>query len=186
MTDQPWQEQIGDQVRTVRIIVGSLLSGVVMFTVIALVMPSGVGAGPNGPGGDLPLVSWIALGFGVLALLLHKLVPTLVVAGGRKAIQSGAWNSADNPQAKELAERLGTPGMLFALFQTKTIVGGAILEGAAFFNLVAYLIERQWMSLAAAITLACFLLMLLPNREGVIRWIEEQLDRIAEANKDTF
>lgn len=64
-------------------------------------------------------------------------------------------------------------------YQTQLIVGLALLEGAAFFNLVAYLIEAQLYTLAIAGMLAFVMMLRFPTLRSVRDWIERR-DREAE------
>ena len=57
-------------------------------------------------------------------------------------------------------------------YQVKLIVGLALLEGAAFLNLVAYLLEGRTLSLWMAVLLAGLLAMRFPTVAGVENWLE--------------
>ena len=61
-----------------------------------------------------------------------------------------------------------------ATYQTKLIVGAAIFEGAAFFNLVAYMIEGQTFNLATAAVLVVFILLQFPSVGGVQDWLDQR------------
>ena len=65
---------------------------------------------------------------------------------------------------------------LLGLYNTRTILGGAMLEGAAFFALVTYMVERDPVGLAGAILLILGVALHFPTRSRVIRWSEEQLE----------
>jgi hypothetical protein len=62
----------------------------------------------------------------------------------------------------------------------KTIVGGAILEGAGFCNLTAYLIEGQMYSLALAGLLIVAILAGIPTRSALDGWLEKTRHRMQE------
>jgi len=47
-----------------------------------------------------------------------------------------------------------------------------LLEGAAFFNLVTYMAGGMWWSLAFALGLILWILMLFPTRTRLRHWIE--------------
>jgi hypothetical protein len=68
-----------------------------------------------------------------------------------------------------------------AMYQTKLIVGAAIFEGAAFFNLVTYMIEGQVFSLAIAGVLLLLILMHFPTVGGVQEWLETRTQRARDA-----
>jgi cytochrome c biogenesis protein ResB len=69
---------------------------------------------------------------------------------------------------------------LLAVFSTKTILGGAILEGAGFFNVTAYLIEGQGYALVLGLILMVGILIGIPTRHGLESWLEQQQRRIQE------
>lgn len=69
-------------------------------------------------------------------------------------------------------------GPLEALYQTPTIVQQALLEGAAFFQVIAYLLEGQPLNLGLTLGLILRLTLLFPKREAVERWIGTQRDRM--------
>ena len=122
--------------------------GVLMFAGIAVV---GVGALQEPP--KSPLISLIGGGFAVVAFVLHLVVPALV--------------------AKQQIRTSGEDG-LHGVFQSKTIVGLALLEGAAFLNIVALIVEHNWWSLAIAGGLVFWMLAMFPTRTRVTQWIETQ------------
>jgi hypothetical protein len=63
------------------------------------------------------------------------------------------------------------------VYQTATIVGAALLEGAAFFLLVAYFVEGTSWTLPAALAVWLLLAWLhFPTRSSVEHWLTEQQD----------
>ena len=54
------------------------------------------------------------------------------------------------------------------------IIAAAILEGAAFFLLIAYLLEGQAICLAAACLFVTLIAAKFPTRTGVESWTEKQ------------
>ncbi len=166
MLDQSWQEEIKKQVRMPQIVVGALIAGVLMFAAIAIVMQSGdrdqIEAPDNAEAeaqGDVNagavdtkiIFLGIGVAAGVLALLLHRVIAGAAVAKGRRSIQSGQWAMPKGSQAfEEMVSKMGDAGKLFLLFQARTVTAGSILEGAAFFNLVAYIITSQVVHLGVA------------------------------------
>ena len=63
---------------------------------------------------------------------------------------------------------------LYGVYRTKLILGLAMLEGMAFFNIVACIMEHNWWSLALAGCLIVWMLMAFPSQGRVERWIETQ------------
>ncbi len=64
---------------------------------------------------------------------------------------------------------------LAGLYQTTTIVAAAFLEGAAFMNVVAFLLEGNPISLGLAIGLAMGILAMFPSGQRIATWVEMQL-----------
>ena len=157
MSDPEWQERITSVLRQLQIIVGSLVAGCLFFLVIVLVVSSGMAAAEG-----LPLISYIAIGFAVMALLARITIPRAMLASGRRKIrrQGGHAAAADG---------------LLQLLPTQTIVACAVLEGATFFLLVAYLVEGWLPALIVAVALIVLLGLHMPTRSRAIHWIEDQL-----------
>jgi hypothetical protein len=167
------------------VIVGALVFGCLSFMAIALVMrpdPQPAG-GAAGGGNQQPLVTWIALGVACVALPLRVIVPGKVVSIGRRAIlrdfaatlaKSSPKPLEDPDHGGKLADRLA------ALLMTRTIMACAILEGASFFLLAAYLLEGRLLALGVAITLILVLGGCFPTRSVVLHWIEVQARLIDE------
>jgi hypothetical protein len=163
MTGPGTDEVPAGRLLTMRIIVCALVMGVLAFAGVAAFVRS-QGAMPPTP--DVPLVSYIAAGYGALMLLAWSVVPPAIVTGARR---------------KLLAETAVTTGRLLDLFHTRLIVGAALLEGAAFFFLIAYMLEGLPWALAGGLFFAALLAMLyFPTREGVEGWVAEQREALAQ------
>lgn len=138
-------------VRVMQIITVALVSGVVIFSLIAVFVVGALKERPNGQ-----LISLLAVGMSVFAFVGHLVVPRILV---RQAVQNVNPDDA---------------GALCGIYQTQMIVGLALLEGMAFFNIIACIIEHNWWSLAVAGCLVLWMLMAFPSRDRVEQWIETQ------------
>jgi hypothetical protein len=108
-----------------------------------------------------------------VAIVLWAVVPGVVAGRMRQAIVDG-----NAPQALPLsanAAELENVVPLAASYLTRLIIGDALLEGAAFFNLVAYLIEQQVFSLAVAGALLLIILAQFPSLSRLTDWVEREL-----------
>ena len=65
--------------------------------------------------------------------------------------------------------------MLIGLFQTKIFVASAILEGAVFFLLIAYMAEHSILCISAAVVLLFLLVAQMPTNGRAAYWVEDQL-----------
>lgn len=156
MTAQP---QVGaDQVgRMSQIIVGALMMGVVMFGVVVLVVVNPGAAGGAKPP-QQPILTWMAAGMAAVMLGTRAVVPGVIASVATKqALASGG----------DLRESLAP------VYQTKTIIGNAMLEGAAFFGLVSYLIEHNWISLCAAGAMLVVMAATFPSQGQFEQWVDQ-------------
>jgi len=181
MNDAPWEEKVAKHVRVLQIIVGALVAGCVFFLVIVLVTG---GTAPGNVGNECPLIiSYVALALLVAAIAARGIVPVVVVRVGRRNIAQGTFSSTQ-ASARDESQQSPSPerdaAMLLTLFQAKTIVGAALIEGVTFFMLIAYMIERYAPVLAAAVVLILVIAAHTPTRSGVIHWVEDQLRLVDE------
>jgi hypothetical protein len=154
-------------VRVEQIIVGALAFGLVNFLLIVLLVP--------GQPQPQPLLSALAVGSTVMAIVARMIVPALVVAGMRRGIAAGTWP----PQGGNLppgVPETNNADRLLSVHQTKTVIEGALLEAAAFFVLVVYLMTRESWLLGIAAVLLAWLVFSMPTRERNEQWVEQQLE----------
>jgi hypothetical protein len=145
--------------RLLQIIIFSLVMGATAFLVVVLVVPA--------PERLNETLVWPGVGFGVLQLVLAAVVPQIILRKQRQAAVSGPTPISE-------------VGSLVAGIQVRRIIAGALLEGAAFFNLVAYMQGRQVVSLAMAGALIAGLVTLIPLRSLVEQWVETEVRTIRE------
>ena len=74
---------------------------------------------------------------------------------------------------------LVTDGELLGLYQVRLIVGLALLEGAAFFNILVFSMEHHWASLMVGGILILLLLSRWPTRSKIESWIRTQRELAA-------
>jgi len=140
-------------VRMLQIIVAALVSGVLMFAAVALSLSERVA--------EMPMLGYVGLGFATIAILVWSIVPAQIVATQRN--QRVARNEGAVAEAE-----------LYQSFMTSRIVGNAVLEGAAFFNVIVYMSEGQWWSLAIVGLLLLMMLMNFPTRDRLDAFVAEQ------------
>lgn len=136
-------------VRGMQVIAGALLLGVLTFAAIAVFLVQ-FGSMPLHDGH--PIVSMIMAGFAFIQLIAAGVVPPLV---GQVSI--GA-----------------TISDLIMTYRTRLILRYALCEGGCFANLVAYIVEGQWWTLAIVAALVFVLLTMFPTRTSLEHWIETQ------------
>ena len=169
-----WQMQI----RTLQVIVGAIVVGCVIFTVVAVVVGSMAGK-PASPG----IISYLAVGLAAVMIVARSVVLGLMASRGRKSIAQNRTGATANPAvsgAPSAGEMSPERARLAGLFMARTIAGAAILEGAALFSLVAYLVENSPISLAAALVLLVFIVLQFPTLSRATAWLDDQERRLRE------
>lgn len=142
-------DQVG---RTAQIIVGALMMGQIIFLGIALMQ----GQGKPAVLGPIALLGAVITAMMILvATILSRLSP---VAAIRKLAEQRPenWRTALAP-----------------IYTTKTILANAPIEGAGFFNGVAYLIHAHWISLACAGIGLALMAITFPSQMKFESWAEQ-------------
>lgn len=168
------------RLKTMQIVWAALLSGVAMFLVIALVVRSGRGEilVPD-RARDFSLMLVVSAAFiGVAGVLASFTIPSLLVNG---QVQSLATRASG--KGHEIPPPPTLP--LLTIYQSRLILGLALLEGAAFFNLVVFLVEGSPISLAVSVVLLIFMASHVPTRARIMNWIDDQKRRFRDAEDRT-
>jgi hypothetical protein len=177
MLSDPQREYIGKVARTLQIIVGALAGGVLMFLAVVIYL---VSQNPPVAAPEVPIITYTAYGFAVCAGIASLVVPSLVSGRSRQSLIDGdvsQWGLVKNlPNATELGE----VAMLAAIYQTRTIIGAALCEGAAFFACVAYLLEHQRPVLFVAVVLLLMIARHIPTASGLESSIESESTTIQQ------
>jgi hypothetical protein len=163
------------RLRVMRIILLALLLGCLIFLGLVVAMRLANNLRDN----SAPLLTYMAAGFAALMLVLHVVVPRFSVASARKQIARGNWpiaakTSSRYPEAAETMRGMSDAGELCMLYQMQMIVGAAMLEGATFFALIAFLVEGDPASLIVAGILIALLVWRFPTRARVENFLVEQ------------
>jgi hypothetical protein len=164
--------QLSLYLRTMRIIVSALALGVMTLFVVVVVMRQ---QNPNRPVPDPPIITFIALGFAGLQFVLQAVIPNLMAAGARRRIAAGQW-----PPGMGASVPADDLGKLCMLYQVRLVVGAALVEGAAFFLLIAYLLEGQIVALAGAAVMLALVLVRFPTRSGLEGWLSDQQEQLRQ------
>jgi hypothetical protein len=167
------REYVRKVLPTMQIIVGALTAGVVMFLVTVLL----IGPANGGPPVD-PFITYLGVGFSLIVGVTWIVVPRLIGGQLRRSIVDGRWRTM-TPVGSN-AEVLGDVPALTSAYQTRMIISCAMLEGIAFLNLVAYMLERRPISLAVAGILILMLLGHFPTFGRVRNWLEDELATIKQ------
>lgn len=170
MTPEQYAAMEPDKVlRIMQIIAGALIAGVLSFAGVASVIVFGQGLPAQRPGPNLgdAIMGDLALGFAAIAAVLSFVVPNLMTAAGVKGVAKMAQDgTATGP--KELF------GRLLGVAQTKMIIAMALVEGAAFFNLIAFILTKSLVPTAVVGALLLVMAIHFPTKMKLARWLEEQ------------
>jgi len=158
------------RVRTMQIIAGAMIAGVVTFLAVVLFLVLSQGQ-PPAPG-QTPTLSLLAVGLMLFLGPGSALFPIVVEQQATRQIASGSYRGAE-PGAS-------TVGQLLALKQKSLILGLALLEATAFTSLIAFLLERKGFVLGVTALALALMAVKFPTHLGVTRWVEGQVDRIEE------
>lgn len=145
------------QIKVIQIIAMALMMGVLSFGVVAFKL----GQGKQPPA--TPIVSYVAAGMGVMMFVMHIVVPKIVTNQRMNGLEKHAGD---------------VTSILVKTFQTKTIIGFALLEGAAFYGLVAYIVEGHEIAIGVSIFMLFCMSIEFPGTNRVNNWIESNAETI--------
>lgn len=179
----PLEEAISPRVRAIQLIIGSLLMGVLIFGIMVTTVLKGnldqdqaaKAAQAKGFEGvefeePAPLLQYIGYGFAAVAIAMFSIVGPFVRNQGLKQVPS--------PLEDHLDQSIAT-------YVTGKIISAAILEGAAFFNLVTYMLEGAIGNLAVAGILAIGIASLFPTVSSVANWFTDAVRQRTETDSYT-
>ncbi|HMF38150.1 MAG TPA: hypothetical protein VKF17_16005 [Isosphaeraceae bacterium] len=202
MSDMTDLDALQPIIRTCQTIVGAMIMGVATFLAIALfVTQVAVNPAPAPPGGgaggaaiaapgdsSLSVITYLAVASGLIVLVLSFVVPKINIARARRQIAlAGPIATTEGvPSEPKQLYPAGYTGKLAQLYQTQLIIGSAMLEGAAFFATIAYMVERNPIALATAIVLLGALIARFPTSDRVNAWLDRQLGLLQEERQSAI
>lgn len=150
---QPGSNQVSfaNTARTAQIIRGALIAGLCVFGAIAMVVKED--GAPN------PLMAYVGLGFAATDLVVWSIVPR----------QSGKAELMKLPELDEAQQN----AILAQVYMTRTIIAGALLEGAGFLNWVSYLTAKQTWTLGIIAMLIALMAITFPSQSELENWADE-------------
>jgi hypothetical protein len=162
------ETNIGPRVRTMQVIAGALITGVLLFAAITVIL--GAWNQPEQEG----VIKYVGIG-----LILAETIPFVIVP---QIITPDRLAQTFENQSR----RLNPVDLLLQTYQTRMIVRFALVEGAAFLNLIAFMTEHAKWSLAIAGGLVLVMLVIFPTRTKVAHWLEaEQVRGDVSSNSDS-
>ena len=177
MLTGPQLQYVRSVVRTLQIIVGAMAGGVLMFLAVVLFL---VSKNAQPAPASLPVLTYIAVGMSVVIGIAWLIVPGVIVGRMRQSLLNG--NSSDWGLVKNMpnAAELGDVVPLAAIYQTRTVIRAALLEGTAFLACIAYMLEHQAIALAIAGLLLLMILSQIPTVSGLESWLDDELATVQQ------
>ena len=168
------ETMLTSRVRVQQVIIAALTAGVLVFMGFSL---SQSRAKPEGDRGVS--LSVIAVIMTVGTLLAREVVSHVIVKSQRRQLANGTWTFPKRHPNAVIQDPPETDGdKLLVVHQTRAIIRGALLEGPAFVCVLAYLTQQDLWILGVAIFLVVLLAASFPTRNGVKRWVKEQLELV--------
>ena len=165
MLDPQTDTERRKMVLTSQIIVAALFIGCLFFLLIVLlIVPGTLGSSDLGPDKPLTCAALVAA-FGILAARI--IVPGVIT---NQMLQQLAQRKSKEPDWKDL----------FGVYQSTLIIKAAMLEGATFLLVIAYMVEHSPWTLAVAVVFLLLLAMHMPTPLRVDDWIERQSIAVKE------
>ena len=161
---QPQFTDLNQGVRTMQIITGALLAGVIMFGVVSTMAVLNRAAPNPAQPPQAPIITYLAVGMTLMELGLRAVIPDLVARQNIARMQ----DSLDDSDQSRLR--------LASVYQTRMIIGMALCEGAAFFALIAWMLEGNVLAIGTAGFLVLVMLTAFPTRDRVESWIRDQIE----------
>jgi hypothetical protein len=162
--------------RTMQIIQFALIAGVTAFAGYVLLVHKRPQGAP-----DMNTV-WILAGLGGFVILQRLFVPSLIARNALRQIAAGTWNfgasRAPGPPVPPTDE-----AKLVTVYQTKMIIGSALLEGGAFANLLGAMLSGHMVSWILSAVLWLGMIIDFPTRGRVERWVESKLAWIRDERR---
>jgi hypothetical protein len=167
------EDLVTPRLRTMQLLAAALPGGVVIFMGIALFLVANRPE-PGAPEGPFWL-SWLAVGFVALQAVVVAVFAPLQTRSAVRRAAAGAGRPPDPSLAQEWQTDTARP---LAIAQTQLLITLALLEGAAFFGCVAYLVEAQPIALAAAAVALVVMLARFPTEARLHAWLEQQSETL--------
>ena len=171
------EQTLAIPIRTLQIIVSALALGPFVFllvVVFALEPPKGQMAAGIGPVN----LTTIALAFSVASIAVRLFVPATIVARARRELATRSEAPDGATRDVESVQPLSRTVALWNAYMVKTIVAAAMIEGACFFVIMAYHLERQPIALVLAAILLTAIACHFPTTTRVAHWLEDQLQKL--------
>jgi hypothetical protein len=162
MFTEDQRQRIKRSVRTLQVIVAAMAVGVLVFFGIVVAMPGEAVEPP-------PLISYVAAAFALVCVAMSWVGPYFITGQVLRLLGLGSAPEGASRFVQDMDDQ--TLARLLGVYQSRLIVACAPLEGGAFFNLIAYMMEGQTFSLMVAGVLVLLMAMWFPTMGRAEDWI---------------
>ncbi|MEX1231605.1 MAG: hypothetical protein WEB58_15260 [Planctomycetaceae bacterium] len=159
--------------RTMQIIAGALLMGVISFGAVVAFQWDRQQPPPAQPQDLSNPMILIAVVFTSGAVVARFIIPSVIAKN--QAAQVIIWYRTDDRAGPEEFF-----GRLLLIAQTRMIIEYALLEGVCFFNLIAAMQSHSPIPVGIVIGLLLMMVLMFPTRDKLLNWLEEQRNKMAD------
>jgi len=145
----------------------------VCVVVLAFFIPARDHEGP-------PALTMIAVGWAAIALSARVVVLRQVERSGRQRIAAGDYGATHASKQARVVEQYGDTGRLFLLYQTRSLIGAALPDGAALFGGVATLMDGNPIGACVGGALCAWILLTMPSSLRWEQWKQAQEQLLRE------
>lgn len=145
-----------------RIVHASMCAFLLLFGGVALLV---VGGDPP-KFGSFHFISYLSAGYSIFSLFASTIVPNFIATSQRKAISDVSDTES-----------------FVRLFQNKSLIGWALLEGPGLFVICGYLIDKQAWVLGFALVLLLLLIVRAPTKTQMEYFVAQQME-LADLERD--
>jgi hypothetical protein len=124
--------------------------------------------------------AYTVCGFAVLEAMVWMVAMRVIAAKARSEIVKGTYEPFDPRQQAGAAGGANDRDAWYLLpvYQLKTIVSAAMFEGLGFFATIAYLVERNPISLGIAMFMILCVAAHFPTQGRIVGWVQGQLETV--------
>jgi hypothetical protein len=166
-------DQLDVRLRVMRIINVAQVLAAGLFLAIVLILRA-QGQGGNPPNGQVSL-TFLAVPFCLGDLVAYAILPRTVVVVGRRRLVASVGGTAGRPGESTPALPQDRAAW-YGLYQTQLIIRLALLQGCAFYLVIAYLQEGSPLILGAAVAFVTTMALHFPSRARVDNWVDGQAE----------
>lgn len=156
------------QLRTMPIIAQALITGVIGFLAVAWFIKSD----PD-PDAGTPMMTYMAAGFALINLSVRAVMMGVIP---KEQIKLQRQYITDSEEGRK---------RLAVIYQTRMIIGMALLEGSAFFAIIAWISESNDLALGVIGFILVVMIMSFPFKQRVLDWIEVKIFELNPEGSET-